>query len=269
MIALRPALATILQTVDPREKAALTRSTVAEARRGWECFDPPGDAAPWPDPAVRDRPPLRSPTEMPKRGLGSVQGRVALLHAVCHIELNAIDLAVDMAGRFGPTLAEADQRAFILDWLQVADDEARHFVMIADRLHELGASYGDLPAHNGLWQAAARTHDDLMGRLVIAPMVLEARGLDVTPLMIDKLRRNRDEISADLLLVIFDEEIGHVATGSHWFRHLCALKKIAPDETFHAMVEAYFPGGLKRPFNEPARTKSGVPRDWYEGLAAD
>jgi len=138
-----------------------------------------------PAPGTRERPPLLPPGDMPKRGLGSDRGRAALLHAICHIELNAIDLALDMAGRFTATLKKEDRQEFAGDWLSVADDEARHFLLVAERLDEMGYSYGDFPAHRGLWDAAERTENDVLARLAIAPMVLEARGLDVTPGMIE------------------------------------------------------------------------------------
>lgn len=204
---------------------------------------------------------------MPKRGLGSLAGRQALLHAVAHIELNAIDLAADMAGRFGHELAGPDQERFLQDWLVVMDDEARHFLMVADRLTEMGSGYGCLPAHDGLFEAARRTSHDILARLAIAPMVLEARGLDVTPGMIEKFRRQEDHASADVLEVIYCDEIGHVATGIKWFRYICTRQEVDPRSHFQALVTRYFPGGLKKPFNDGARSEAGFERQWYEGLA--
>ncbi len=221
----------------------------------------------WPEPASRQRPPLRPPSEMRRRGLGSVAGRCALLHAVAHIELNAIDLATDMAGRFAHELPTSMRDAFVSDWISVADDEARHFVMVADRLEALGSAYGALPAHDGLWQAARRTRHDVLARLVIAPLVLEARGLDVTPNMINGLTRAGDIESANVLKQIHEEEIGHVAMGRKWLERLCARDDIDVAAHFAAMVEAHFPGGLKEPFNAEARRASGMPADWYEGLS--
>lgn len=268
-MSLRLALADVLTTVAPREKAARARAAVT----AWQVGDLKWGAAaaapisPWPDPATRDAPPLAPPSAMRKRGLGSVAGRCALLHAVAHIELNAIDLAVDMVGRFSGDVPDADRPAFIADWLSVADDEARHFVMVADQLAALGAAYGDLPAHDGLWQAATRTHHDVLGRLAIAPLVLEARGLDVTPAMVAGLTREKDAQSAAVLQQIYDEEIGHVAIGTKWFRKACAWRALDPEATFADQVAQHFPGGLKPPFNHDARTQSDFPRDWYEGLA--
>lgn len=257
-------IAAAISLSDPFEKAAQTRALVADFQKDRLAlqFDP----STLPAPATRERPPLLPPGDMPKRGLGSRRGRAALLHAICHIELNAIDLALDMAGRFTATLQEEDRPEFAGDWLSVADDEARHFLLIADRLDEMGYSYGDFPAHRGLWDAAERTEHDVLARLAIAPMVLEARGLDVTPGMIEKLNRNGDPTSAAALEIIYAEEVGHVATGTRWFRRICGERHLDPTETFASLVAIHFPGGLKPPFNHDARERSDFPRDWYEGL---
>ncbi len=207
---------------------------------------------------------------MPRRRLSGEKGRVALLHAIAHIELNAIDLAWDMIARFAGDVAALDPsvlEAFVNDWVSVADDEARHFGLLADRLSDFGAAYGDLPAHDGLWDAARKTDGDILARLAIAPMVLEARGLDVTPDMVNKLTQFGDSDSAAALQIIYDEEIGHVAIGSKWFGWVCAKKKLAPERTFHDMVNRYFTGGLKPPFNANARQKAGLLPSFYLPLA--
>ena len=157
-------------------------------------------------------------------------GRIALLHALAHIELNAIDLSWDIVARFAGW-SEAGRRlpkAFFDDWVGVADDEARHHAMLEARLNRLGASYGDLPAHDGLWQASMATAHDLAARLALVPLVLEARGLDVTPAMIESLRRHGDDDSADALQIIHDDEIGHVAAGKRWFDFVCAARRLEP-----------------------------------------
>lgn len=215
-------------------------------------------------------PRLASPHDMPRRRLGSKAGRAALLHAVAHIEFNAIDLAADMIARFGESDEIEDRRRseFITDWAGVCHDEARHFGLIQDRLSDFGMAYGDLPAHDGLWQAAQATSHDLLARLAIAPMVLEARGLDVTPSMISKLKSARDYESAAVLQIIYDDEIGHVAKGRKWFNGICESKALKPLETFHQMVPKYVPGLLKPPFNEEARDLAGMRRDYYMPLAA-
>jgi uncharacterized ferritin-like protein (DUF455 family) len=204
---------------------------------------------------------------MPKRrGGGSPAGRVALLHALAHIELNAIDLAWDIIARF----AAADlPRAFYDDWVGVATEEAEHHALLAERLRAFGACYGDLPAHDGLWQAAEATSHDLLARLAVVPLVLEARGLDVTPTMIARLDRLGDAESAAVLRRIYDDEIGHVATGMRWFAFLCARSALPPAETYHALVRRYFKGVLKPPFNDEGRAAAGFSAAFYAPLAAD
>lgn len=196
-----------------------------------------------------------APRDMPKRRhAGTTATRVALLHALAHIELNAIDLAWDLIARFG---GAGMPKAFLDDWVRVADEEALHFTLLTERLTALGAAYGDLPAHDGLWQAAAETAHDLAARLAIVPMVLEARGLDVTPGTIARLRRAGDEDSAAILQRIYEDEIGHVAAGRRWFEHLCAKRGKAPAAAWRELVRKHFRGVLKPPFNEGARDKAG------------
>jgi len=206
-----------------------------------------------PPPAGRpDRPALVPPASLPRRGLGSAQGRIALLHAVAHIEFNAINLALDAAARFAGM-----PEAFYRDWLSVAYDEARHFRLLETRLHELGAGYGDLSAHNGLWEMAEKTAHDPLVRMALVPRVLEARGLDVTPGMIDKLRNVGDHASVACLEIILEEEVRHVAIGSRWFRHLCKQRGLAPEATFRSLLREHYAGGLRGPFNHQARLQAG------------
>jgi uncharacterized ferritin-like protein (DUF455 family) len=219
---------------------------------------------PPPRPARPERPQLRPPKEMPKRrAFGSLAGRVALLHAVAHIELNAIDLAWDIIARFS---REALPRAFFGDWVGVAAQEALHFELLVQRLADFGAYYGDLPAHDGLWESASATADDLLARLAVVPLVLEARGLDVTPEMAATLERAGDPESAAVLLRIYRDEIDHVAAGVRWFDELCRARGLIPDETFRALVRYYFKGQLKPPFNQKARAAAGFPARYYEPL---
>ena len=220
-------------------------------------------------PSRPDAPDLKPPSELKRRRLGTQAGRAALLHAIAHIEFNAIDLAADMVARFSghPFIQDNKRAAFISDWAQVCHDEARHFNLIRNRLAELDMQYGDLPAHDGLWQAAEATSGNITARLVIAPMVLEARGLDVTPAMITKLKSVGDFDSAAILQIIYDDEIGHVAAGSRWFSHICTNQELEPRQTFHDMVRKYFHGLLKPPFNRAARDLAGLPVDYYEPLA--
>ncbi len=214
-------------------------------------------------PARPARPELLSPGAMPKRGrAGSARSRFALLHALAHIELNAIDLAIDMAGRWGPAMPAA----FTNDWLKVADDEARHFGMLSALLADAGGAYGDLPAHDGLWEAAQATAHDLMARLAVVPQVLEARGLDVTPAMIDRFEAQGDTCTANVLIAILADEIGHVETGNRWFRHLCSESVSDPVLLFRTMVNRFFRGPIKPPFNVSARQQAGLTTDWYTML---
>jgi uncharacterized ferritin-like protein (DUF455 family) len=191
-------------------------------------------------------------------------GRTALLHALAHIELNAIDLAWDLVARFA---ALGLPREFFDDWVGVASEEARHFLLLSGRLAEFGARYGDLPAHDGLWETAAATAGDLLARLAVVPLVLEARGLDVTPEMAARLERAGDVQSAAILHVIYEQEIGHVAIGRRWFDRLCRAQDFVPAEVFRDRVRRFFKGVLKPPFNHQARAAAGFPAHYYEPLA--
>ena len=235
------------------------RDPTAKCRRVdalWRSLDgrlpgpPPGDA---PSAAGRPaRPELVHPSRLPRRGLGSEAGRAALLHAVAHIEFNAINLALDAALRF-PGMPPA----FYRDWLSVAADEARHFRLLADRLAEIDTAYGDLPAHDGLWEMAEKTAHDPLVRMALVPRVLEARGLDVTPGMIERLRQVGDARSVACLEIILDEEVRHVAIGSTWFAYLCRQRGCDPEPTFRRLLDEYYGHGLPGPFNHAARLEAG------------
>jgi uncharacterized ferritin-like protein (DUF455 family) len=196
-----------------------------------------------------------------RRNLSAPAGRIALLHALAHIELNAVDLAWDIIARFS---GEDLPRAFFDDWVCVAAEEAEHFALLDARLATLGGAYGDLPAHDGLWEAASATAHDLIARLAVVPLVLEARGLDVTPEMIRRLERASDAESAMILERIYADEIGHVAVGARWFAHLCRERGLDPAETFQDRVRRYFVGALKPPFNHVARQEAGMPAAFYD-----
>lgn len=253
----------ILQTADPDQKRSKTRALA----RDWSDSAALGET---PErlpahPARPDHPVLVPPGDVPRRRIGSPAGRAALLHAVAHIEFNAIDLALDMLCRFGldEALPPDQRKQFADDWLSVADDEARHFGLISDRLKALGYTYGDFPAHNGLWEAAQSTFGDIAARLAIAPMVLEARGLDVTPAMIEKFKRAGDTESADILTIIYNDEIGHVAKGAKWFHFIAQKRGNTPENYFKMLIKKHFKGQLKPPFNETARTLAGIPKGYY------
>lgn len=253
----------VLCAADPADKVRLSRAAAADWRAGETVAV--GRARPPDRPARPDRPHLAPPRAMPRRRTGGGPGhRIALLHAIAHIELNAIDLAWDLIARF--TNAGLP-RAFYDDWVTVACQEANHFDLLAHRLADLDSAYGDLPAHDGLWQAAADTAGDLAARLAVVPLVLEARGLDVTPAMVARLERHGDGESAAVLRLIYREEIGHVATGQRWFEHVCAARGVAPAPTFQRLVRRHFKGLLKPPFNTAARAEAGMDEQVYLPLA--
>jgi uncharacterized ferritin-like protein (DUF455 family) len=216
-------------------------------------------------PGRPEKPELIPPRQMPKRALTTDKGRIALLHAIAHIELNAVDLALDIVARFA---TEPVPNSFFDGWMTVAFEEAKHFRMVRDRLRQLGADYGDLPAHDGLWQAAHDTRNDLTARLAVVPLILEARGLDVTPALQAKMREAGDMESAAVLDVIYEDEKGHVAVGAKWFRFLCARQKKDPAATFQALVRANFRGPLKAPFNDIARAEAGLTPSFYRSMTA-
>ncbi len=248
----------VLTTAEPAAKASETHRLAAAWRAG--NIDEIGDTPAPERPARPRRPALLAPRELPRRRIGPApEGRVALLHAIAHIELNAIDLAWDLIARFGQALT----REACGDWVRVADEEAKHFNLLAARLAALGAAYGDLPAHDGLWQAALDTRHDLLARLAVVPLVLEARGLDVTPAMIGKLRAAGDAESAAVLEVIYAEEIGHVAIGKRCFDQVCRARGLEPRAAWRDQVRRHFKGTLKPPFNAEARRQAGFPVEDY------
>ena len=258
--------AEVLNTADGREKTALSRRHAAAwfAARAAGTPIPVGTASPPDRPARPVRPELLAPKDVPRRRPGTPAGRIALLHAVAHIELNAVDLHWDIVARFGDVPMPI---GFHDDWVKAADEESKHFNLVCDCLERLGSHYGALPAHAGMWRAAEDTKDDLMGRLAVVPMVLEARGLDVTPGMIEIFRKAGDTDAVAALEVIYGEEVGHVAYGSKWFHFLCGRENRDPKEVFHALVRHYFHGALKPPFNEEKRAEAGLPPDFYWPLA--
>lgn len=261
-VTLTDAACAVLGTAPAREKAALSRHAAQAWRTGTLEI---GGARPPDRPARPVRPELLPPSRMPKRrSAGSDATRVALLHALAHIELNAIDLAWDLVARF----AEEDlPRVFFDEWVTVADEEGLHFELISGRLAALGAEYGDLPAHDGLWEAATETAHDLMARLAIVPMVLEARGLDVTPAMIRRFDSAGDTETADILRIVLRDEIGHVAVGKRWFDWLCHRTRNDSRYMWRNLVERHFRGVLKPPFNLEAREKAGFPPDFHPAFS--
>ncbi|MGB5078975.1 MAG: ferritin-like domain-containing protein [Sphingorhabdus sp.] len=252
----------VLDTPDPYSKVMAAR----EVARAWRLGHLAHVFGPGlPDVPVRPaRPLLLSPGQMPKRrGGGSQANRIALLHALAHIEFVAIDLAFDIVGRFGSQFP----REFVDDWLGVGADEAMHFALLDRRLRQLGSHYGALPAHKGLWSSALETRHDALARLAVVPMVLEARGLDVTPATIDKFERAGDSASAKILNRIYIDEIRHVLAGTKWFEWGCSCKNLSVHQHWRALVNQYFCGALKPPFNDSARLSAGLTRDYYAEVA--
>ena len=236
------------------EKLALTAEVAARFDAGLAAPDRSGiPATPLTTvPGRPEKPRLVLPRALPRRALTTPDGRAALVHAVAHIEFNAINLAWDAVARFRGMPHE-----YYRDWVGVAVDEARHFSLLSARLAELGHAYGDFDAHDGLWDMAVRTADSCLARMALVPRVLEARGLDVTPGMIVRLRAVGDEGTASILEIILREEVAHVAAGSRWFAWCCAREGLDPRETFVDLVGRHLRGTLRGPFNTEARLRAG------------
>lgn len=262
---LRLACASALALTEPAAKCRAVADLTAMAEAIVVDGEDPGCDLSLDPPAVGrpPRPPLVAPSDLPRRRLGSASGRAALLHAIAHIEFNAINLALDAVCRFSGLPS-----AYYRDWASVAVDEARHFRLLQDRLTALDSVYGEFPAHDGLWEMARRTASDCLLRMALVPRVLEARGLDVTPGMIRRLADAGDEDSVAVLEIILREEVRHVAIGSHWFRWCCEQRDLAPEATFRRLLEEHYRGGLKPPFNETARRAAGFSRAELTALAA-
>jgi len=262
MTTIARAIRSALLTSDPRAKCFATRQVARDWRMGklaWEFDVAMPDQPAWPA-----SPELLSPGQMPKRRKGgSERGRIALWHSLAHIEFVAIDLALDMAGRFGAEMGHE----FVSDFMDVAADEAMHFALLARKLEQLGSHYGALPAHAGLWEAAHATRDDVAARLAVVPMVLEARGLDVTPATLDRVRASGDEGGAKILTRILDDEIRHVAAGTKHFLRCAQLTQSEPESLWQSLVKRHFKGHVKPPFNDSARLAAGLSRGFYAEIA--
>ncbi len=237
---------------DPWKKCDL----VLETYRQWKCgalaFD---HAVPLPDTVTAghpDTPILVHPRDLPRRGMGSMVGRAALIHAVVHIEFNAINLALDAVCRFRQLPPE-----YYADWLKVASEESKHFNKLNKRLNKLDYNYGDFPAHDGLWDMARRTVRDPLHRMALIPRVMEARGLDVTPGMIQRFRNIGDLETVAILELILREEIGHVEAGSRWFHYLCEQRSLDAETTYLELVQRYMGNKLHCPLNLDGRLQAG------------
>jgi uncharacterized ferritin-like protein (DUF455 family) len=248
---------------DTEEKLELTR----EAAQLWRAGALDYHAMEQADPDARGAYPARlalvAPRELPHRALSALPGRGAFIHALAHIEFSAINLAWDAVFRF-----RGMPPAYYADWIGIALEEAHHFALLRRHLRALGYDYGDFSAHAGLWEMAEKTAHDVLARMALVPRVLEARGLDVTPAMIVRLREANEEIGARILETILHDEIGHVAAGSRWFRHVCRQRSLAPEQAFRELVRCYLKGPIKGPLNRAARLAAGFSEQELDALSA-
>ncbi|WP_404935585.1 ferritin-like domain-containing protein [Paraburkholderia sp. DHOC27] len=258
----RDALASLRER-DPLVKAAAARSLYAAVLDGRAicssaiALDEPSDL-----PGRPERPELVEPRKLGRRSMQSPEGRAVLLHALAHIEFNAINLALDAVWRF-PGMPVA----FYTDWLKVAAEEAHHFSLLIERLAEFGHAYGDFPAHDGLWDMCERTRGDVLARMALVPRTLEARGLDASPPIRARLQQAGDHASAAILDVILRDEIGHVLIGNRWFRHLCEAGALDPHITYTRLAGQYHAPRLRGPFNFEARRDAGFDEAELAALA--
>ena len=253
-----------IQCREPADKTVCT----TELRRAWEAGE-----YPWPQsdsfmdyeqPGRPEKPPLVHPRRLTRRSVHTLQGRAALLHAIAHIEFNAINLALDAVYRFRDM-----PREYYGDWLRVAAEEAYHFDLVNNHLRSLGYAYGDFVAHNGLWDMAMRSKDNVLLRMATIPRGMEARGLDVTPGIIEKLKTSGDDAAIDILQIILNDEIGHVEIGTRWFNYCCDQQKLPRQETFEHLARRFFQGTIKLPLHRRARKNAGFTEaelDFLEGL---
>ena len=250
------ALRAALQETGATAKCVLARELRERWQDGSLSRQDDGDILDFDEPGRPRHPVLVDPREVPRRSLTSEHGRVVMLHAFAHIEFNAINLALDAVYRF-----RMMPDAFVGDWLRVAAEEADHFELIDAYLRELGSSYGEFPAHNGLWDMVCKTRDDVLHRMALVPRVMEARGLDVTPGLMRRFADIGDQRAVSILQTIYDEEIGHVRIGNRWFHYCCEQRQLDPRETFRGLIDQYFSGRLRGPFNHPARIEAGFDED--------
>lgn len=237
------------------DKVARTQATARAWREGAYSLLAAHDPLPIGEPGRPALPQLVHPRDVPRRRSTTPEGRAILIHAIAHIEFNAIDLAWDAVYRFRDM-----SRDYYDDWVRVADEESQHFALLRGRLRDYGCDYGAYAAHHGLWEMAQKTADDVLVRMALVPRVLEARGLDVTPGILEKLRVAGDLRSVEILEIILRDEIGHVAIGTRWFRHLCAERNLDPDSSFEALMQRYIGemnGRIQGPFHEEARVQAG------------
>jgi uncharacterized ferritin-like protein (DUF455 family) len=252
------ALSVVLECkADRKASLALAADPMLESGAGLAIDEPPGVPG---RPAL---PALLPPAHVPLRSVATIEGRAALIHALAHIELNAIDLAADACWRF-PAMPDA----FYRDWTRVMREEAHHFQLLTAHLATLGHAYGDFPAHAALWQMAERTRGDVLARMALVPRTLEARGLDASPAVKHKLSSAGDRAGAAIIDVILRDEIGHVEIGNRWYRYLCERDGLEPVATYAALAATYGAPKLRGPFNLEARRAAGFSSEELLALAS-
>ncbi|MEM5367615.1 ferritin-like domain-containing protein [Paraburkholderia azotifigens] len=256
------ALAALMERV-PAAKAAAAQALYARVQEGKAAVSPQRVLDEPPDlPGRPERPELVEPRKLGRRSMQSPEGRAVLLHALAHIEFNAINLALDAVWRFNGM-----PEAFYVDWLKVASEEAHHFSLLTMRLAEFGHTYGDFPAHDGLWDMCERTRGDVLARMALVPRTLEARGLDASPPIRARLQQAGDHASAAILDVILRDEIGHVLIGNRWFRYLCDKTSADAHQTYLRLSDEYRAPKLRGPFNFEARRDAGFEEEELAALA--
>jgi uncharacterized ferritin-like protein (DUF455 family) len=246
---------------NPEHKIAATSALQQDWRAGTLNACPLAEIKALPSPGRPVKPELVNARDVPRRNFSSLKGRLTLVHAIAHIEFNAINLALDAVYRFQTMPAQ-----YYSDWCRVAAEEAQHFTLLSDYLAGHGMSYGDLSAHNGLWEMAVKTDFDVLVRMALVPRVLEARGLDVTPTMIEKLAYTGDQALITILKKIFDEEIGHVKIGTYWYQSLCTERNLEPESTFLHLIKKHMEGARFGPFEMQARIDAGFSHEELQSL---
>jgi len=261
---MRQAARSCLLLGDVDDKLKAVRDLSAAWQQGRCSLDAAAQLPPIESPGIPDKPELVQGAKVPRRGFATPQARMVMMHAIAHIEFNAINLALDAVCRFADMPED-----YYADWLKVSAEEAYHFDLIRAHLHHLGAEYGDCAAHAGLWDMCEKTSADVLDRMALVPRVLEARGLDVTPGIRAKLAHAGDTDAASILDIILRDEVGHVAIGSRWFRHVCEQRGLEPTATFFSLLEKHYPKGLSGPFNLDARQQAGFSERELTMLAGD
>lgn len=251
----------VLSSTSIDEKLQLTAAAFSALQAGTLSFDDTQNVEPIDFVRFPENPVWIPPTQLPRRRLGTDKGKSSFIHAIAHIEFNAIHLAWDIAYRFR---GFPDQ--FYRDWLIVAADECRHFKMLNERLQSFDCTYGDLPSHDGLWSMAVKTEHDIVARLSLVPRYLEARGLDVTPAMLNKLHAVKDLETAEILEVILVDEVSHVRFGTHWLGYVCEQLNLNPKDAFFENVNHYLKRQIRGPFNRELRLQAGFTEEELDQL---